>query len=265
MTGFLVFLLACPAAASRSAAPLVAVRAPVLPALQTALPVPPLSASSAPALPAAPALTPASAVPADAPTPSPAPESAPADGLLGRTVRTLAALPSDHRDWDRTVFEELFSGRSKGSKPWADLSDSPNVSVGETLVDRRAPGARELLKTLVLPDKRPVIGLVERASGRILNGIALGTRGIGGHRDAAPLGADARELGGYVLRLDPNGRVRVLSSGSFPTMITPALVRALRRYFGLTPIRETASARLKRGFWRAWDALAVLPVAPKPE
>lgn len=227
MTSLVVLLWAASASAQRLVAPRVAFRAAPAPLV----------------LPAA-FLSPALTAPALAPTPAAAP---------------LAALPPDHRDWDAQVFERMFSGADKGPKPWTELPGAAAVVVGETLVDKRAPGARELLKTLVLPNERPVLGLFTRDGPRVVNGVAQGTHGIQGHRDAAPPGATARTHGGYSLWLLPDGAVNVLSSGGFPADITPRLVRVLRRYYGLTPARESAWNRVKRGAWRVWDALTAAP------
>lgn len=38
--------------------------------------------------------------------------------------------------------------------------------------------------------------------------------------------------------------------------MTPRLLRRLKRYYGLTPADESVWAKLRRGFWALWDALA---------
>lgn len=212
---FLAVLLALPVFAQRVAAP----RAPARVAVPAAIPsLPPLSSSlSAPSL---------------APTPSPLerPEGQTAD------------------------FDALFSGRAKGA-PWVELPGSPKVAVGSTLVDRRAPGARELLRTLTMPNDVPVIGLFKRDGERIVNGLALGTHGVLGHKDAVPPGADKRTLGGYTLQLQKDGNLRLAGSGHLPAELTPRLLRNLKRYYGLTPAMESGLERLGR-FWLAfWDGL----------
>lgn len=231
MTSLVVLLWTASASANRLVAPRVLIRAAPAPFIMPAL-----------------TLSPALLAPSVAPAPVPTPAAAP-----------LAALPPDHRDWDAQVFERMFSGADKGPKPWTEVPGAPAVVVGETMVDKRAPGARELLKSLVLPGERPVLGLFTRAGPRVVNGVAQGTHGILGHRDAAPPGATPRTHGGYSLWLMLDGTVTVLSSGGFPADITPRLVRVLRRYYGLTPARESAFSRLKRGAWRVWDALTAAP------
>jgi hypothetical protein len=136
-----------------------------------------------------------------------------------------------------------------------ELPNSPKVAVGSTLVDKRAPGARELLRTLTMPNDVPVIGIFKREGEHIVNGLALGTHGVRGHKDAVPPGADVRELGGYTLQLAKDGDIRLAGSGHLPADLTPRLLRQLKRYYGLTPAVESGLERLGR-FWLAfWDGL----------
>lgn len=179
---------------------------------------------------------------APAALPSLLPSSLPAPSLAP------APRPSDD-------FEALFSGASRAPKPWIELPDSPRVAVGSTLVDKRAPGARELLRSLATPNDTPVIGIFKREGERIINGLTLGTHGVRGHKDAVPPGADIRELGGYTLLLRKDGELQLAGSGHLPADLTPRLLRQLKRYYGLTPAVESGLERLGR-FWLAfWDGL----------
>ncbi|MDX6768147.1 MAG: hypothetical protein SF051_01330 [Elusimicrobiota bacterium] len=254
----LLLLLAPDASANRVVMPRLVARPPVA-AFAPAVQAPSLKAALAPLSASAPLL--ASPPAAIAPAPRPAPADAPAptpvpDNLLGRTARAMAATSPEDPAWDRAVFEEMFTGRYKGPKPWTDLPDSPKVRVGESLVDRRAPGARELLKTLVLPDERPVLGLFTREGDHVVNGFAMGTQGIYGHKFAVPPGADERRYGGYTFRLALDGTMVLLGSGHLPAELTPRLLRRLKRHYGVTPAVETAWARFRRGLWAAWDGVS---------
>jgi hypothetical protein len=230
----LALLVAVPVFAQRIAVPRAPVRAAVAFAPPASLPPSPLSVS--PLTPSAPSLAPTP----DASLPAPAAQAA-------------AALPPDPARWDRQAFDAMYAGRHEGPKPWTDVPGSPIVAVGATLVDRRAPGARELLKTLVLPLHPPVIGLFLRSNERPINGIALGTQGIEGHRDAAPPGLETRFYGGYTLGLRSDGLVRVGSSGFLPAELTPRLLRNLDRYYGLTPAAETGWQLARRWWLSFWD------------
>lgn len=179
-----------------------------------------------------------------------APAAVPSLLPSSRPAPSLAPAPRPSDD-----FDALFSGASRAPKPWIELPGSPRVAVGSTLVDKRAPGARELLRTLTMPYDVPVIGLFKREGERIVNGLALGTHGVRGHKDAVPPGADVRELGGYTLQLQKNGDIRLAGSGHLPADLTPRLLRQLKRYYGLTPAVESGLERLGR-FWLAfWDGL----------
>lgn len=238
-----VLLWAVSVSAQRLTPPRLVARAPI-----------PAFGAAAPAF-AAP-LSPPLAAPALSPSPAPeAPEApAAADGLLGKTARALAVIAPEDPAWDREVFEAMFSGRYKGPKPWTDIPDSPQVEVGATRVDRRAPGARAVLKALALGPGAAVIGLVEGGVPRVLSAEVLG-RGARGHADLAPPDAASRKLIGYTLRLEADGTVQTAGSGRFPGELSPRSWRAVRRYLGLTLAGETAWRRLRRAALRVWDAL----------
>lgn len=179
-----------------------------------------------------------------------APAAVPSLLPISLPAPSLSPAPRPSED-----FEALFSGSSRAPKPWIELPGSPKVAVGSTLVDKRAPGARELLRTLTMPNDVPVIGIFKREGEHIVNGLALGTHGVRGHKDAVPPGADVRELGGYTLQLAKDGDIRLAGSGHLPADLTPRLLRQLKRYYGLTPAVESGLERLGR-FWLAfWDGL----------
>jgi hypothetical protein len=142
------------------------------------------------------------------------------------------------------------------------------VRVGSALVaDSRAPGAAELAKALsapplaafdgaaAKPDILPIVGIFHVASRRVLNGYAMGSFGVRGHSDALPPNLDRSRHGGYLLIVRPDDGVAFKGSGSVPAEITPAVRRAVLRYFGLRPADETAAARWTRAVMEAWDGL----------
>ncbi len=247
MLSLAVLLWALPASANRLAVPRLTVRAPVA-AFAPAVRTPAFSLALSPAA----ALTaPRLLAPADAPAPAPAPES-----LLGKTAQALAVTSPEDPAWDRQVFDAMFTGSYKGPKPWTDIPGSPKVVVGQSVVDRRATGAREILKTLVMPYDPPVLGLFTREGDHIVNGYAMGTQGIYGHKFAVPPGADVRRYGGYTFRLALDGTMTLLGSGHLPAELTPRLLRRLKRHYGITPAVETGWAKFRRGLWAVWDGVS---------
>jgi hypothetical protein len=167
----------------------------------------------------------------------------------------LGPAPAPSPESQSADFDALFSGKAKGA-PWVELPGSPKVAVGSTLVDKRAPGAREILRSLTLPNDTPVVGLFKRDGERIVNGFALGTQGVSGHKDAVPPGADKKELGGYTLGLKRDGGLMLAGSGHLPAELTPRLMRNLKRYYGLSPALETGLERLSRWWFALWDGLS---------
>ncbi len=95
-------------------------------------------------------------------------------------------------------------------------------------------------------------------SARVLNGYSLGSFGVRGHSDALPPNVDRAEHGGYTLFVRPDGRVGFVGSGSVHAEITPAIERAVLRYYGLRPANPTAALRLRRLILRSRDALAAI-------
>lgn len=246
---FLAVLLALPVFAQRVALPRAMPRA-AIPAMAPSFPAASLAPAAfgvVPSLAPMPALAPAPAAPADAPAP---------DGLLGKTAKAIASTDPASPEWEREVFEEMFTGRYKGPKPWSDIPGSPKVAVGGTLVDRRAPGARLILRSLTLPHETPVLGLFKREGEGIVNGFVLGTQGVRGHKDALPQGADKQALGGYTLGLRRDGRLLLAGSGHLPADLTPRLLRNLKRYYGLSPAMESGLQRLGRWWFAFWDGLS---------
>jgi hypothetical protein len=77
-------------------------------------------------------------------------------------------------------------------KPWTDIPGTPFVQIGPTLIDTRARGATELLKSVTFADDRPVVGIFEPRSARVLNSFSLGSFGVRGHSDALPHGRTPR-------------------------------------------------------------------------
>ncbi len=156
--------------------------------------------------------------------------------------------------------------------PWVPVPGTPYVLVGAAKVDRRAPGAGEVLKSLEIGDKQareraaergfdggsaawPVVGIFRLSDAKVLNGFALGSFGVRGHSDALPPGTDARAHGGYTLFLRPDGQTSFMTSGSLLAKITPPVRRAVLRYYGVRPARETSAGRFGRWAWRVWDGL----------
>lgn len=256
MTYLIPLLWALPAAANRLAVPRLNAR-PTIAAFAPAVRSPALSLTPAMAL--SPRVLVPMAADAPGPTPAPVPAVAPApapESLLGKTAHTLAATSPEDPAWDRQVFDAMFSGSYKGPKPWTDIPGSPQVVVGQSVVDRRATGAREILKTLVLPNSRPVLGLFTRDDDRIVNGYAMGTQGIYGHKDAVPPGFDIRHYGGYTFRLARDGTLTLIGSGHMPADLSARLLRNLKRHYGITPAVESSWERFRRGMWAAWDGVA---------
>ncbi len=142
-------------------------------------------------------------------------------------------------------------------KPWLEVPGTPFVRLGVSLVDTRAPGAAQVLRAASYPDSRPVIGIFETRSSRVLNSFTLGSDGIRGHSDAVPPGLDRSALGGYSFQLRPDGPA-FAGSGSLPAVVTPAVQRAVLRHLGVTPVRMTARERLKRLWLRVLDWAAAL-------
>lgn len=127
------------------------------------------------------------------------------------------------------------------------------------LIDMRAPGSSELVKSIVDPQTKPLIGIFEVEKARALNAYALGSFGVKGHVDAMPRGRPHGEhLGGYVLSVAPDGSTRFWGSGAFPAMITPAVERSVLRYVGLRPALETRLQRLRRLWLRLYDELSAM-------
>lgn len=131
-------------------------------------------------------------------------------------------------------------------RPWVELPGTSLVRVGESVVDLRAHGAPSLIRAISQPDERPVIGIFEPGTARVLNAFALGEFGVRGHSDALPRGASARDFGGYTLFLPDDGKPAFAGSGGVPATVTPAVQRAVLRFVGVRPAEETPLQRLKR-------------------
>lgn len=138
-------------------------------------------------------------------------------------------------------------------RPWLEVPGTPFVRLGESLVDTRAFGASEVLKSVSYPDDRPVVGIFETRTARVLNAFTLGSQGISGHRDALPPGLDRLKLGGYTFFLGADGGTTFMGSGSLPAEVTPAVQRAVLRHLGVRPAHMTALERLRRAWLRALD------------
>lgn len=152
-----------------------------------------------------------------------------------------------------------FDGGAPASMPLLRVEGTPFMRYGPTLIDTRAPGAAELMKSAVSPVKAPVIGIFEVKTSRVVNSFMLGSFGVHGHSDALPRGRPVDEvLGGYTLSLGDDGQARFWGSGSVPAPVTPAVQRAVLRHVGARPAAETASARLRRAWLRFYDEARVL-------
>lgn len=143
-------------------------------------------------------------------------------------------------------------------RPWLEISGTPYVRVGPTLIDTRSPGAIELLKSATFIDDRPVVGIFETRTARVLNAFSLGSFGVRGHSDALPHGRERAELGGYSVFLSPDGNAIFKGSGSLPATITPAVERSVLRHLGVRPAVLSARERLKRLWLRVQDWAAAL-------
>ena len=143
-------------------------------------------------------------------------------------------------------------------KPWIEVPGTPFVKLGESLIDTRAFGAGELLKAVSQTDERPVIGIFETNTARVLNAFSLGSWGVRGHSDAVPPGRDRSGLGGYSYLLRPDGRSVFAGSGSVPAEVTPAVQRAVLRHLGVRPARLSPAERLRRLWLRVLDWAAAL-------
>lgn len=138
-------------------------------------------------------------------------------------------------------------------RPWLEVPGTPFVRLGTSLIDTRAVGAPELLKAVSHVDGRPVIGLFEKTTARVLNSFALGSYGVRGHSDAVPPGRERAGLGGYTFLLRPDGGAQFAGSGSLPADITPAVERAVLRHFGVRPASLSPAERLRRLWLRVLD------------
>ncbi|MBI2787170.1 MAG: hypothetical protein HYX59_00680 [Elusimicrobia bacterium] len=143
-------------------------------------------------------------------------------------------------------------------KPWVEVPGTPFVKLGSSLIDTRAFGAPELLKAVSQTDGRPVIGIFETGTTRVLNAFSLGSWGVRGHSDALPPGRDRTKLGGYSYQLQPDGTSVFAGSGSVPAAVTPAVQRAVLRHLGVRPAVLTARQRLQRLWLRVLDWAAAL-------
>lgn len=139
---------------------------------------------------------------------------------------------------------------------WTSVPGSSRVRVGSKLVDTRAPGARELLRSLELPHRPPVLGFFEVERARVINGMAQDLVEVKGHEDMLPPQLDARAHGGYGYKLYPDGEVRIAGSGSFFKHITPRVERTLHRYFGVSPADEKPARRIGRTLRGFWDGVS---------
>lgn len=143
-------------------------------------------------------------------------------------------------------------------RPWVEVPGTPFVKLGSSLIDTRAFGAPELLKAVSQTDGRPVIGIFETGTARVLNAFSLGSWGVRGHADAVPPGRDRSGLGGYSVLIRPDGRPVFAGSGSVPAEVTPAVQRAVLRHLGVRPARLTPAERLRRLWLRVLDWAAAL-------
>lgn len=143
-------------------------------------------------------------------------------------------------------------------RPWVEVPGTPFVKVGASLIDTRAFGAPELLKAVSQTDGRPVIGIFETGTARVLNAFSLGSWGVRGHSDAVPPGRERSALGGYSFLLRPDGGAVFAGSGSVPATVTPAVQRAVLRHLGVRPAVLTARQRLQRLWLRVLDWAAAL-------
>lgn len=139
------------------------------------------------------------------------------------------------------------------NRPWEDVAGTPYLKLGSSLVDVRACGAPELLKSVSHPDGRPVIGIFDTRTERVLNAFSLGSRGVREHRDALPPGLCGCGLGGYSVRLEEDGAVVFAGSSSLPAAVTPAVRRRVLRHLGVRPARLDAVEHARRLFFAVFD------------
>ena len=138
-------------------------------------------------------------------------------------------------------------------RPWDDVAGTPYVRLGSSLIDVRAYGAAELLRSVSHPDGRPVIGIFVTRTSSVINAFSLGSRGVREHRDALPPGMSADGLGGYSVRLEDDGEVRFGGSSSLPAEVTPAVRRTILRHLGVRPARIDAVEHARRLFLAVFD------------
>lgn len=176
-------------------------------------------------------------------------------GVVGPAVRAAPSAPAGAASLGSPAVS--FDG-SGPLKPWIELPGTPFVQRGAALIDTRAFGARELLKAVDGTNDRPVIGIFDTRSDRVLNSFAIGSFGVLGHADAVPPGLDRGRLGGYVYHLRPDGRSFFMGSGTLPAEITPAIERAVLRHLGVRPARLSPAERLRRLWLRVLDWASAL-------
>jgi hypothetical protein len=178
--------------------------------------------------------------------------------LMGRIKRLGVALDHARDDAERLSVERDIDALAEGLPPPADPLGARRASslrVGTAIVDLRAPGAANILATLGRADSRPVIGLYEPKTGRVINSFPLGAYGVREHRDAVPPGMDARDYTGWTAQLSPDGRLRFATSGGVFGPLTPRLRRAVARHLGVRPAVESLPGRWVRRLLAALDLL----------
>lgn len=187
----------------------------------------------------------------------PAPQrAAPQSGTWAQAQEAGIQLANGHSDGEGFL-RRLFDGRAGSTDETAVLS-SRYLKVGGSLVDRRAPGAPALITALSFEPPRPVLGSFQPSLAAVFNGFAQGTEEVDIHIHALPGLYDVDDIGGYTLVLRRDGAWHVASSASVYSPITPAIARAVSRYFGLRPADETWAARLRRRLLDWVDAVHLL-------
>lgn len=177
---------------------------------------------------------------------------------MARIKRLGIMLDHARDDAERLRLEEDIDALADGLPPPAEplgARRARSLRVGSAVVDLRAPGAANILATLGSADSRPVIGLYEPKTGRVINSFTLGAYGVREHRDAVPPGMDARDYTGWTAQLSPDGRLRFATSGGVFGPLTPRLRRAVARHLGVRAGGESLPQRWVRRLAAALDGL----------
>lgn len=127
------------------------------------------------------------------------------------------------------------------------LSGGRFVRVGRSVIDTRAPHAKEVLDSLeALGDGAIVLGMFDSETARVLNAFAFGRGGVLAHKDAFGPLMDRKVVGGWTLLLQADGTVGFRESGGVYQPLTPMIKRRILAELGVRPADEGRLGALAR-------------------